>query len=38
MAKAELDELIIVTFTNRMIDSGDHPGLLRLIGARQSLT
>ena len=31
-----LDELIETTFAGRMIDSEDHPGLLRLIGARQS--
>jgi hypothetical protein len=31
-----LDELIEVTFTGRMIMSADHPGLLRLIGAKQS--
>jgi hypothetical protein len=32
-----LDELIEKTFTGRMIDSEDHPALLRLIGARQVL-
>jgi hypothetical protein len=32
-----LDELIAVTFTGRMIDREDHPGLLRLIGAKQVL-
>jgi hypothetical protein len=32
-----LDELIAVTFTGRMIDRDDHPGLLRLIGAKQVL-
>jgi len=31
-----LAELINVTFAGRMIESEDHPGLLRLIGARQS--
>lgn len=31
-----LSELIGVTFAGRMIESEDHPGLLRLIGARQS--
>jgi hypothetical protein len=31
-----LAELIDVTFTGRMIEREDHPGLLRLIGARQS--
>jgi hypothetical protein len=31
-----LDNLIIVTFTGCMIETQDHPGLLRLIGARQS--
>ena len=36
--KQTLDELILVTFTGRMIDSDDHPGLLRLIGAKQSLS
>jgi hypothetical protein len=33
-----LDELILVTFNDRMITSNDHPGLLRLIGAKQALT
>jgi hypothetical protein len=32
-----LDELIMKTFTGRMIDREDHPALLRLIGARQVL-
>jgi hypothetical protein len=32
-----LSELIGVTFRDRMIVRADHPGLLRLIGARQSL-
>jgi hypothetical protein len=31
-----LTDLISVTFAGRMIESEDHPGLLRLIGARQS--
>ena len=31
-----LSELIGVTFAGRMIESEDHPGLLRLTGARQS--
>jgi hypothetical protein len=31
-----LDELIRATFEGRMITSEDHPGLLRLIGAKQS--
>jgi hypothetical protein len=34
--KQTLNELIGVTFAGRMIESEDHPGLLRLIGARQS--
>jgi hypothetical protein len=36
--KQTLDELINVTFKGRMIESDDHPGLLRLIGAPQVLT
>ena len=36
--KQTLDELILVTFTDRMIDNDNHPGLLRLIGAKQSLS
>jgi hypothetical protein len=32
----KLEELIFVTYTGRMIDREDHPGLLRLIGAKQS--
>lgn len=32
-----LNELILVTFAARMIDRDDHPGLLRLLGAEQSL-
>jgi hypothetical protein len=35
--KQSLDQLIEVTFNGRMILTEDHPGLLRLIGARQSL-
>jgi hypothetical protein len=31
-----LDELIAVTFAGHMITTADHPGLLRLVGARQS--
>jgi hypothetical protein len=31
-----LEALILATFANRMIDRNDHPGLLRLIGAKQS--
>ena len=31
-----LSELIATTFAGRIIDREDHPGLLRLIGARQS--
>jgi hypothetical protein len=33
-----LDELIEVTFAGRMIDTEDHPALLRLIGAKQKIT
>jgi hypothetical protein len=33
-----LDELIGVTFANRIIETADHPGLLRLIGAKQTVT
>jgi hypothetical protein len=33
-----LSELIGVAFNGRMIESDDHPGLLRLIGARQSVS
>ena len=36
MPEQSLAELINVTFAGRMIESEDHPGLLRLIGARQS--
>jgi hypothetical protein len=33
-----LGELIGLTFAGRMIDNADHPALLRLIGAKQSLS
>jgi hypothetical protein len=36
--KQKLEELIFVTFTGRMIDHENHPGLLRLIGAKPSLS
>jgi hypothetical protein len=36
--KQTLDELICTTFANRMINAENHPGLLRLIGAKQSLS
>jgi hypothetical protein len=36
--KQILEELTAVTFTGRMIDCEDHPGLLRLIGDKQSLS
>jgi hypothetical protein len=36
--KQTLDELIRVTFAGCMIDREDHPGLLRLLGAKQSLS
>ena len=32
----KLEALILTTFAGRMIDCEDHPGLLRLIGAKQS--
>jgi hypothetical protein len=32
----KLERLIAVTFAGRMIDNENHPGLLRLIGAKQS--
>jgi hypothetical protein len=32
----KLEDLIAVTFSGRMIEQEDHPGLLRLIGAKQS--
>jgi hypothetical protein len=34
----KLDQLILVTFSGRMIDHEEHPGLLRLIGAKQSIS
>ena len=34
--KQSLDQLIMVTFADRMITTDNHPGLLRLVGARQS--
>lgn len=36
--KRSLEDLVMVTFAGRMIDHHDHPALLRLIGAKQSLT
>jgi hypothetical protein len=36
--KQTLEELIGVTFAARLIDTEDHPALLRLIGARQSMS
>jgi hypothetical protein len=33
-----LDELIFATFNGRMIETADHPGLLRLIGAKQVIS
>jgi hypothetical protein len=36
--KQSLDELILVTFHGRMIDHEYHPALLRLIGAKQSVS
>jgi hypothetical protein len=33
-----LSEFISVTFAGRMIDTEDHPALLRLIGAKQRIT
>jgi hypothetical protein len=36
--KQSLEELISVTFNGRMIDSDDHPALLRLIGAKQDVS
>jgi hypothetical protein len=32
--KQSLDELIMISFTGRMIATDDHPGLLRLLGAK----
>jgi hypothetical protein len=34
--KQSLEKLIVTTFAGAMITSDDHPGLLRLIGAKQS--
>ena len=34
----DLDELILITFNGRMIDREDHPALLRLIGAKPSVS
>jgi hypothetical protein len=36
--KQTLNEIIEVAFNGRMIDCEDHPGLLRLIGEKQSLS
>jgi hypothetical protein len=37
--KQSLDELIVRTFADgRMIDTPNHPGLLRLIGAKQNIS
>jgi hypothetical protein len=36
--KQSLDEIIYRTFIGHMIDTKDHPGLLRLIGAKQSVS
>jgi hypothetical protein len=36
--KQPLDELIGITFAGRMIDSENHPGLLRIIGAKQAIS
>jgi hypothetical protein len=36
--KQSLTEIIVRTFTGRMIEVEDHPGLLRLIGAKQSVS
>lgn len=36
--KQSLEELIEVTFAGRMIDSPEHPALLRLIGAKQAIS
>ena len=33
-----LDELITRTFEGRMIDTDDHPGLLRIVGDKQSVS
>ena len=36
--KQSLDDLILAAFAGRMIDHEDHPALLRLIGAKQSVS
>jgi hypothetical protein len=36
--KQSLSEIIAASFPSRMIESEDHPGLLRLIGAKQSMS
>jgi hypothetical protein len=36
--KQSLEDLILITFTNLQIDREDHPALLRLIGAKQSMS
>jgi hypothetical protein len=36
--KQSLNELIAVTFAGRMIETNDHPGLLRLVGDVQAIT
>jgi hypothetical protein len=36
--KQLLNEIIYRTYTGRMIVTEDHPGLLRLIGAKQSVS
>jgi hypothetical protein len=36
--KQTLDELIYITFAGRMIVADNHPGLLRLIGAKQKVS
>ena len=33
-----LDEMITQAFEGRMIETDDHPGLLRLVGAKQSVS
>jgi hypothetical protein len=36
--RQSLNEIIYRTYTGRMIDTDEHPGLLRLIGAKQSVS
>jgi hypothetical protein len=36
--KQSLEELITIKFTGRIIDNEKHPGLLRLIGAKQAIS